>query len=58
MIQYSQAPGPLDLKKHSPTVQAKNQPDSSKIFHWPTKLEVYGYNLSKLKSEPMRKPKK
>ncbi|NSW45670.1 MAG: hypothetical protein HPY79_07645 [Bacteroidales bacterium] len=49
---FPQAPGPVGLKKEPPAAKAKNQPDPSKIFHWPSDPEVYDYTLPK--AEPQK----
>jgi hypothetical protein len=52
---FPQAPGPLGLKKDPPAARAKNQPDPSKIFRWPSDPEVYGYTLPKHEPSSIKK---
>jgi len=52
---FPQAPGPLGLKEDPPAARAKNQPDPSKIFHWPSDPEVYGYTLPKVEPQSIKK---
>lgn len=43
---FPQGPGPLYLKRdrEPASAKAKNQPDQSKLFYWPSDHEVYGYD--------------
>ncbi len=43
---FPQAPGPAGVKpdREPKTAKAANQPDPSKIFHWPADYKVYQYN--------------
>ncbi len=54
---FQQAPGPIGLKADEEPIKAKakNQPNPSKIFHWKSDPEVYGYTLQKNKSKSINK---
>ncbi len=54
---FMQAPGPAGLKadKEPMKAKAKNQPEYSKIWHWPSDNVVYGYDLPKQEPLPVKK---
>jgi hypothetical protein len=54
---FMQAPGPAGLKpdKEPAKAKAKNQPDVSKIWRWPSDNVVYDYKLPKQEPLPMTK---
>ncbi len=62
---FPQAPGPVGTKPETEpaAAKAKNQPDPSKIFYWPSDAKTYGYEeqYKKMQEEkramPAEKPK-
>ncbi|MBL7929014.1 MAG: hypothetical protein JNL47_06030 [Bacteroidia bacterium] len=53
---FPQAPGPVGLKQDPPAAKARNQPDPTKIFRWPSDNVVYGYDRPKQEMLPVNKP--
>jgi hypothetical protein len=54
---FMQAPGPLGLKPEMEPAKAKakNQPDISKIWRWPSDNVVYGYTIPRQEPMPVKK---
>ena len=54
---FMQAPGPAGLKPEQEPLKAKakNQPDVSKIWRWPSDQTVYGYSIPKQEPLPVSK---
>ncbi len=53
---FPQAPGPAGLKEDPLAAKARNQPDRSKVFRWPSDNVVYGYDRPKQEMMPINKP--
>jgi hypothetical protein len=54
---FPQAPGPIGLKEEPAAAKAKNQPDRTKVFRWPSDQEVYKYERPDMKAaSDLKKP--